>query len=105
MRVFLLSGPHTSLHICNHIHYKELDLQQNFPKMRGGSKVVWNFSKTSSNLVAGPFPYAEDNMLKYLKYKYTHIYIRINLGHAPSESTPEHPCLTCLTFYHDLACL
>ena len=33
-----------------------INLQYNFPKMRGGSKAVWNFSKKSSNLVAGPFP-------------------------------------------------
>ena len=32
-------------------------LQYNFPKMRGGeSKVVWTFSKKSSDLVAGSFP-------------------------------------------------
>ena len=32
-------------------------LQHNFPKMRGGgSKAVWNFSKKSSDLVAGFFP-------------------------------------------------
>ena len=24
--------------------------------MRGGSKAIWNFSKNSANLVAGPFP-------------------------------------------------
>ena len=28
--------------------------------MRGGSKAVWNFSKISSNLVAGSFPYMSD---------------------------------------------
>ena len=38
---FILSGPHTSWHICNHIHHK---------------KIAWNFSTNSSNLVAGPFP-------------------------------------------------
>ena len=27
-------------------------LQYNFPKMRGGSKAVWNFSENSSDLVA-----------------------------------------------------
>ena len=31
-------------------------MQHNFPKMRGGSKAVWNFSKNSSDLVAWPFP-------------------------------------------------
>ena len=32
-------------------------LQHDFPKMRGGgSKAVWNFSKKSSDLVAGYFP-------------------------------------------------
>ena len=34
-----------------------LDTLYYFPKMRGGSKAVWNFSKNSSNLVAPPFPY------------------------------------------------
>ena len=34
---FILSGPHTSLHICTHIHYKK--------------------SENSSDLVAWPFPY------------------------------------------------
>ena len=50
-------------------------LQYNFPKMRGGgSKAVWNFSKNSSDLVAGPFPMesivydhskASDGILQY----------------------------------------
>ena len=31
---FILSGPRTSLHIFDHIHYRK-DLQHNFPKMRG----------------------------------------------------------------------
>ena len=52
---FILSGPHTSLHICNHIHYKKIATY--FSKNEGGgSKAVWNFSKNSSDLVAGPFP-------------------------------------------------
>ena len=42
---FILSGPHTSLHICNHIHYKKL--HYDFPKMRGGSKAVWIFFQKS----------------------------------------------------------
>ena len=52
---FILSGPPTSLHICNHIHYKK-KLQHNFPKMRGGggSKAVWNFSEILSAFVALP---------------------------------------------------
>ena len=50
----ILSGHHTSLHICNHICHKKL--QYNFPKWWGGSKAVWNLSKNSSNLVAPPFP-------------------------------------------------
>ena len=32
------------------------NLQHNFPKMREGSKALWNFSKQSSNLTARPFP-------------------------------------------------
>ena len=52
---FILSSHHISSHICNHICHKKL--QCNFPKIRGlGSKAVWNFSKDSSDLVAGPFP-------------------------------------------------
>ena len=31
---FILSGPHTSLHICNHIHYKNCNMI--FRKWRGG---------------------------------------------------------------------
>ena len=43
---YYLALMYTSLHICNHIHYKKL--QHNFPKMRGGgAKAVWNFSKKS----------------------------------------------------------
>ena len=38
---FILSGPHTSLHICNHIHYKKL--QYNFPKMRVGGQRPFRF--------------------------------------------------------------
>ena len=33
------------------------NLQYNFPKKKGGSRAVWNFSKNSSDLVAGSFPY------------------------------------------------
>ena len=33
------------------------NLQHNFPKMRGGSKAVWNFSKNSSILVTSPVHY------------------------------------------------
>ena len=50
----ILSGHHTSTHICNQIRHKKL--QYNLPKMRRGSKAVWNFSENSSDLVAGPFP-------------------------------------------------
>ena len=32
--------------------------------MRGGSKAVWNFSKNSSDLVAGPFPELGHNNAK-----------------------------------------
>ena len=51
---FILSGPHTSLHICNHIHCKEFATK--FSKNEGGSKAVWIFFKNSFDLVAGPFP-------------------------------------------------
>ena len=48
---------HVSLHICNHIHYK--NLQHNLSKLRAwggsGSKAVWIFFKKTSHLVAGPF--------------------------------------------------
>ena len=33
------------------------NLQHDFPKMRGGSKAVWNFSENSSVLEWGCFPY------------------------------------------------
>ena len=33
-----------------------MKLQYNFPKVRGGSKAVWNFSENSSDLVAEAFP-------------------------------------------------
>ena len=39
-------------------------LQYNFPKMRGGAKAVWKFSKNSSDLVAGPFPELGHNNAK-----------------------------------------
>ena len=52
---FILSGHHTSSHICIHVCHKKL--QYNLPNMRGGGlKAVWNFSKSSSDLEAGPFP-------------------------------------------------
>ena len=38
---FILSGPHTSLRICNHIHYKKL--HYDFPKMRGGGQRPFGF--------------------------------------------------------------
>ena len=38
------------------------NLQYDFPKMRGGSNAVWNFSKISSDLVAGPFPQLIDHI-------------------------------------------
>ena len=52
------------------------NLQYNFPKMRGGGgeKALRNFSKNSSDLVAGPFPMesivydhskASDGILQY----------------------------------------
>ena len=40
-------------------------LQYNFPKMRGGSKAVWNFSENSSDFVAGPFSYCYCSFSKY----------------------------------------
>ena len=38
---FILSGPHTYLHLCNHINYKKL--QYNFPKRRGGAGIEGRF--------------------------------------------------------------
>ena len=35
------------------------NLQYDFPKMRGGSKAVWNFSENSSVLVGTGFPKME----------------------------------------------
>ena len=58
----ILSGHHTFSHICNHICNK--NLQYNFPKMRGGSKAVWNFSENSSDFVARPFPYCPTALSK-----------------------------------------
>ena len=47
----VISGPHSYLHICNHIHYKKLatKLSEN---EGGGSKAVWKLSENSSDLVA-----------------------------------------------------
>ena len=36
--------------------FPKKNLQHNFPKIRGGWKVVWNFSENSSDLVAEAFP-------------------------------------------------
>ena len=49
---FILSGPWTSLHIFDHIHYKKF--QHNFPQMWGGGglKSVWNISENSPIFVA-----------------------------------------------------
>ena len=58
----ILSGHHTFSHICNHICNK--NLQYNFPKMRGGSKAVWNFSENSSDFVARPFSYCPTALSK-----------------------------------------
>ena len=43
-----------------------------FPKMRGGSKAVWNFTKNSSDLVVPPIPYVFNikQPLKLLNIKY-----------------------------------
>ena len=41
---------YASLHKCDHTHCNII-----FQKW-GGSKAVWNFSKKSSDLEAGPFP-------------------------------------------------
>ena len=40
---FILSGPHTSLRIFDHIHYNNCNII--FRKWGGGSKTVWNLSK------------------------------------------------------------
>ena len=37
-------------------------LQFDFPKMRGGSKAVWNFSENSSILEEVGFPKGKDNL-------------------------------------------
>ena len=54
---FILSGHHTSLHICNHIYHKK---NCNIILWKwgagGGSKAVWNLSVNSSDSVIGPFP-------------------------------------------------
>ena len=34
-----------------------------FQKWRGGSKAIWNFSKNSLALVAGPFPYTAETFV------------------------------------------
>ena len=44
---------YASLHKCDHINYKKFATWF-FKKEGGGSKVVWNFSKNSFGLVAGP---------------------------------------------------
>ena len=44
-------------------------LQYDFPKMRGGSKVVWNFSENSSVLVLRGIPYADNDDI-YLKQNF-----------------------------------
>ena len=51
---FILSGPHTSLHICNHIHYK--NLHHNFPKMRGGVKGRLEFFQKIIRFGSGILP-------------------------------------------------
>ena len=43
----ILSGHHTSSHICNHIYHKKSAILWG-----AGSKAVWNFSENSSDLVA-----------------------------------------------------
>ena len=44
---FILSGPHTSLHICNHIHYKKIEKQ--FSENEGGGQRLFGiFPKINS---------------------------------------------------------
>ena len=47
---------YASLHKCDHIYYKKIQKWG-----EGGSKAVWNFSKNSSDLVAGSFPDEDTN--------------------------------------------
>ena len=45
--------PYEHTHFCrNFVAILSQNPQYNFPKMRGGSKAVWNFSKNSSVLVS-----------------------------------------------------
>ena len=68
---FILSGLHTSLHICNHIHHKKFATW--FSKNEWGeSKAVWNLSKNSSLLVAEPFPNRNYNVKLKLLTKSSH---------------------------------
>ena len=53
---FILSGPCTSLHIFDHVHYKK-NCNIIFRKWRGGSDSIWNFSENSSDLAQLSFPY------------------------------------------------
>ena len=54
---FILSDPHTYMHICNHIHYKKIVTQFSENEgERGGRRPFGFFSENSSNLVAWPFP-------------------------------------------------
>ena len=50
----MISGHHTSSHICNHIYFKRF--AKWFSENEGERVEVWNFSKNSSDLVAPPFP-------------------------------------------------
>ena len=58
------------LDLCAGLFEHEIgkNLQHDFPKMRRGSKDVWNFSKNSSVLVASPLPLWKVLMDEYFHY-------------------------------------
>ena len=65
-----LSGPNTSLHICNHIHYKKL--QHNFPKMRGGVKGRLEFFQKFIQFGSGILPKVQLPHIVLLRFSFAH---------------------------------
>ena len=84
------------------------ELQFNFPKMRGGSMAVRNFSKNSSDLVAGSFPkrrifFYEVKLLKWLSetpdrrcLKVDELSVCVNFSPSRTFSTPPPPSIVVL---------
>ena len=75
---FILTSHHISSHICNHI------CQNNFcnnisKNEGGGSKAVWNFSKNSSDLVAGTFPLWPKRAWKLLTFARVYMVTVMNM--------------------------